>query len=1016
LTPPVGRIICGMLDSMSPMLFSRVRPWKFLFGIFAHTALFLSAATGFAQTTALPFKPVAFEYSKTLDRLILISANPNRLHIYNTSTAQTVSVPLAQPPLSVSVSPDGLRAAVGHDALISYVDLEKGAVLKTFPVPAVVTGIVAASSWIYTYGFGYSGSPQSVNIQTGQAVANTSAFFMTGAKLNTAVNTIYGARDGTSPNDVERWEISTGPVTRETDSPYHGDFCIYGPVWFSPDGARIYTGCGTVFRASTDPKLDMYYLSSIAGINQIAALDESAALQKLALIRRASSFGITPPPDEGVVQIFDSPYLVPAGQFTLSSFTAAGKTYAPHGRAVFFTADSTELIIVEQADSASGLLNDYAVQRIPLAARTACGAGFAVTSVAVPAEGGTGSVNVTSPVDCVYQATSLVPWITIVSGALGSGNGMLRWSVAANPDSVARTGTIVLPGQVLTFTQAPASASPTSLYVTGYNAVDASYARGVDKVVLVSGNPNQLHIFDPSARSDTTVSLSAPPLSLSVRPDGTQAVVGHDGWVTLVDLTTARVLKIYPVATDVHSLVFAGNGYAYLFPLAEWGNLFSLNLASGQVTQTSAIYNGREPRLHVNGRTIYVGGQSQSKWDISAGVAKLVTGWPSSAGCGKLWLTQDGRRQFGSCGKAYTTSDVAAQDYQYNGSLSEATGIAWLDESAVLGTTAAIPTSGPAYNGSAKATDDTQVQLYNDSFLEYLGAIPLPKVTVGGATFPSHGRFVFWNQAGTGLYAVVQADSNSLLANGTAIVTLSVGDAKRLTVSSFVNSASQAQGRISAGEAITIYGSGLGPKPGVAFTVDPLTRKVSTNLAGTEVYVNGVAAPVLFASDTQVNAIVPFELQASGQVILQVANQGVLASGTTVTLAAAVPGIFTMNGTGSGQAVAVNLDGTVCDAAHPAAPGSFITVYFTGGGATTPSGATGGVAGSTLKRLSQTTLATVADIPATVSFAGAAPTLVEGVNQVNIKLDDKTPSGLAQPLILTVGNNSSPSTATIAVK
>jgi hypothetical protein len=72
------------------------------------------AAAAFAQTTPLPFKPVAFEYSKKLDRLILISSNPNRLHIYNPATAQTVSVTLAQPPLSLSISPDGLRAAIGR--------------------------------------------------------------------------------------------------------------------------------------------------------------------------------------------------------------------------------------------------------------------------------------------------------------------------------------------------------------------------------------------------------------------------------------------------------------------------------------------------------------------------------------------------------------------------------------------------------------------------------------------------------------------------------------------------------------------------------------------------------------------------------------------------------------------------------------------------------------------------------------------------------------------------------------
>jgi len=979
------------------------------------TLLFIATAA-FAETAVLPFKPVAFEYSPKLDRLILISANPNRLHIYDTATSALLSVPLSQPPLSLSISPDGLRAAVGHDALISYVDLEKGAVLKQFTVPTVASGIILASSWIYTVGSGYSANPYSVNIATGEAIKNTAAFEMTGGKLNVGVNTIYGTRDGTSPNDVEKWNISTGPVTAETDSPYHGDYCIYGPVWFSPDWNRIYTGCGTIFRASTDPKLEMYYMSSIPGATQIGSLAESAPLQKVALIRRDPGYGYGSQVDESVVQIFDSPYLLQAGQFALSGFNAGGKTYAPHGRAVFFSADSTQLIVVKQADSTSGILNDFAVERIGLSASGACGAAFATNSVEVPAAGATGSVKITAPAGCVYQPTTLASWITIVSGSVGSGDGTLQWAVAANRDSVARTGTIILPGQVFTISQAAASVSTSRLYIPGYYAVGAAYAKSIDKLVLVSANPNQLHIIDPAASNETVVPLNAIPLSLSVRPDGAQAAVGHDGWVTLVDLNSASVQNVISVPTDVHSLVLAGNGYAYLFPLQEWGDLFSLELSSGQVSRTSAIYDGREPRLHVNGKSMYVGGQSQSKWDISGGVAKVVTSWPSSAGCGVPWLTEDGRRLFGDCGKAYTTSDVRAQDYLYNGSLSEATRLVWLDESAKAATTAAIASEGPSYASSAKSLDDTQVQLYNDTFLGYLGAIPLPQFTVGGTSFPAHGRYVFWDQSGTALYVVVQADSKALLTGGTAIVKLSVSDATQIKVDTVANGASQAQQRIAPGEAISIYGTGMGSKAGNSFALDKATNQVGTNLAGTEVYINGVAAPVLYASDKQVNAIVPFTLPTSGQVILQVANQGILSPGVTVTMAASAPGVFTVNGTGAGQAIAVNLDGTICDSTHPAAAGSYIIVYFTGGGTTTPAGTAGAVAGATLKRLSQTALATVADIPATVSFSGAAPTLLEGINQLNLKLGDNTPSGSAQPLILTVGSSSSPATATIAVK
>lgn len=149
---------------------------------------------------------------------------------------------------------------------------------------------------------------------------------------------------------------------------------------------------------------------------------------------------------------------------------------------------------------------------------------------------------------------------------------------------------------------------------------------------------------------------------------------------------------------------------------------------------------------------------------------------------------------------------------------------------------------------------------------------------------------------------------------------------------------------------------------------------------------------------------------------MQLSYQGVLTSAATIFTASAMPGIFTTAGSGSGQAVAVNQDGTICDASHPAHPGSYITLYITGGGYTTPPSITGNDAGSVLKRFTQTVLATVGGKPATVTFAGAAPSLLDGVGQVNLKLADDTPVGLAQPLILTVGINSSPNTTTIAVR
>jgi YVTN family beta-propeller protein len=69
------------------------------------------------------------------------------------------------------------------------------------------------------------------------------------------------------------------------------------------------------------------------------------------------------------------------------------------------------------------------------------------------ASGGTGSVNVTVPGGQSWTAVSSVPWIKITSGSSGTGNGIVKYSVAANTGSTARTGTLIIAGKTFTVQQ-----------------------------------------------------------------------------------------------------------------------------------------------------------------------------------------------------------------------------------------------------------------------------------------------------------------------------------------------------------------------------------------------------------------------------------------------------------------------------------------------------------------------------------------------------------------------------------
>jgi uncharacterized protein (TIGR03437 family) len=128
------------------------------------------------------------------------------------------------------------------------------------------------------------------------------------------------------------------------------------------------------------------------------------------------------------------------------------------------------------------------------------------------------------------------------------------------------------------------------------------------------------------------------------------------------------------------------------------------------------------------------------------------------------------------------------------------------------------------------------------------------------------------------------------------------------------------------------------------------------------------------------------------------------------------PSIFTADFSGRGQAIALNQDGlTVNSARTPAEQGSIITLYATGEGQTDPPGVDGKLATMPLAKPRLPVTAHVAGLQAEVTYAGAAPGLVAGVMQLNLKLPSGIPSGPAEVKIF-IGGVQSQGGVTIAAK
>jgi hypothetical protein len=83
-----------------------------------------------------------------------------------------------------------------------------------------------------------------------------------------------------------------------------------------------------------------------------------------------------------------------------------------------------------------------------------CSFSISPTSASVAAASSSGTVTVTATAGCSWTAVSNASFITITSGASGTGNGTVGYSVAANVATTSRTGTLTIAGQTFTVTQA----------------------------------------------------------------------------------------------------------------------------------------------------------------------------------------------------------------------------------------------------------------------------------------------------------------------------------------------------------------------------------------------------------------------------------------------------------------------------------------------------------------------------------------------------------------------------------
>jgi uncharacterized protein (TIGR03437 family) len=188
------------------------------------------------------------------------------------------------------------------------------------------------------------------------------------------------------------------------------------------------------------------------------------------------------------------------------------------------------------------------------------------------------------------------------------------------------------------------------------------------------------------------------------------------------------------------------------------------------------------------------------------------------------------------------------------------------------------------------------------------------------------------------------------------------------------------------GEIISIFGSGMGPLTAVGAT--PENGRFPVSLGGVQVLVNGSPIPLLYVSDTQINAELPSSLKPdpSGLAVIEIDYNDAVLPAFRAAVGASNFGVFENPG-GAGSTVVVNQDGTISSPANPAKPGSYVSMYGTGFGSV-PGFVIDGSVATAAKNYCGTCQVEVfgagLKVFENVQYFGPSPGLIDGLTQINL--------------------------------
>jgi uncharacterized protein (TIGR03437 family) len=251
--------------------------------------------------------------------------------------------------------------------------------------------------------------------------------------------------------------------------------------------------------------------------------------------------------------------------------------------------------------------------------------------------------------------------------------------------------------------------------------------------------------------------------------------------------------------------------------------------------------------------------------------------------------------------------------------------------------------------------------------------------------------------------------------SGPQTIIANIFQKRRLSFAGVVSAASLQPGPIAPGQAVSIYGLKIGPKKPATMQVRP-DGTIDTLLSNTRVLVDGIAVPMLYASQNKVTAVMPFNIAGLTMVNIEVEFKGKRTNPQLIPVVSAAPSLFTEGNKSSDPLVVFNDDGSRNSSDNPASRGSAVIFTATGLGQTDPEVPEGKVNSDPLPKPVLPIRLIIGGIEAHIESVRGVPGESPGIMQITARIPEAAAIGGRIQVILVAGGIFSQLICTLAIK